>query len=105
MAPEEFADAAVAVLERRLSGDAWTTYEQSGRGMLLLDLHELPSGDIQLHAVTAAMLPKLEVRENLFAGTRAAIADYDPAQEFLVLVWLPASMFFSRRKRLDAGTA
>ena len=51
------------------------------------------------------MLPRLEVRENLFADARAAIAAYDPAQEFLVLVWLPASMFFYRRKRVDLGTA
>ncbi len=95
----------MTALERRLSGGAWTTYEQSGRGVLLLDLHELPSGDLQLHYVTAAMLPRLEVREHLFAEVRAAIAEYDPAHEFLVLVWLPASMFFYRRKRLDVGTA
>ncbi len=73
--------------------------------MLLLDLHELAGGDIQPHAVTEAMLPRLEVREHLFAEVRAVIADYDPAQEFLVLVWLPASMFFYRLKRLDAGAA
>ncbi len=105
IAPEELADAAVTALERQLSDGAWATYEQSGRGMLLLDLHELAKGDIQLHYVTEAMLPRLEVRENLFAEARAAIADYDSAREFLVLVWLPASMFFYRRKRLDAGTA
>ena len=91
-------------LEQRLSGGAWATYEQRGRGLLLLDLHELAKGDIQLHYVTEAMLPGLEVRENLFAEVRAAIAEYDPAQEFLALVWLPASMFFYRLKRLDAGT-
>ena len=51
------------------------------------------------------MLLRLEVREHPFAEVRAAIANYDPAQEFLVLVWLPASMFFYRLKRLDAGTA
>ncbi len=45
------------------------------------------------------------MRENLFAEARAAIADYDPAREFLVLVCLPASVFFYRLKRLDAGTA
>ena len=73
--------------------------------MPLLGLHELPSGDIELHYVTEAMLPRLEVRENLFAEARAAIADYDPAREFLVLVWLPASMFFYRLKRVDPGTA
>ncbi len=72
--------------------------------MLLLDLHELASGDIQLHYVTAAMLPRLEVREHLFAEARAAIADYDPEREFLVLAWLPASMFFYRLKRVDAET-
>ena len=48
--------------------------------------------------------PGLEVREHLFAEARAAISDYDPAREFLVLVWLPASMFFYRRKLLHAGT-
>ncbi len=105
IAPEELADAAVTTLERRLSDGAWTTYEQSGRGMLLLDLHELPSGDIQLHYVTEAMLPRLEVREHLFAEARTAIASYDPFQESLVLVWLPASMFFYRRKRVRVGTA
>ena len=63
--------------------------------MLLLDLHALVGGNIQLHSVTEAMLPRLEVREHLFADARAAITDYDPAREFLVLVWLPASMFFS----------
>ena len=105
IAPEELADAAVTALERRLSGGAWATYEQSGRRMLLLDLHELAAGDIQLHAVPAAMLPRLEVRENLFAEVKTAIGDYDPAQEFLVLVWLPASMFFYRLNRLDVGTA
>ena len=72
--------------------------------MLLLDLHELAKGDIQLHYVTEAMLPRLEVREGLFAEVRAALADYDPAREFLVLVWLPASMFFYRLQRIDAGT-
>ncbi len=51
------------------------------------------------------MLPRLEVREHLFAEVRAAIADDDPAQESLVLVWLPASMCFYRLKRVDAGTA
>ena len=51
------------------------------------------------------MLPRLEVRENLFAEARAALADDDPAREFLVLVWLPASMFFYRFKRLGAGMA
>ena len=94
----------MTALERRLSGGAWATYEQSGRGMLLLDLHELAAGDIQLHYVTEAVLPRLEVREHLFAEARAAIADYDPAREFLVLVWLPASMVFYRLKRVDAGT-
>ena len=103
--PEELADAAVTDLEQRLSGGAWATYQQSGRGVLLLDLHELAAGDIQLHYVTAAMLPRLEVRENLVAEVRAAMEEYDPGQEFLVLVWLPASMFFYRRKQLDAGTA
>jgi len=103
--PAEFADAAVIALERRLSAGAWGTYQQSDRGMLLLDLYELAKGDIQLHYVTAAMLPRLEVREHLFAEARAAIADDEPAQEFLVLVWLPASMAFSRRKRLAAGPA
>jgi hypothetical protein len=73
--------------------------------MLLLDLHELAKGHIQLHYVTESMLPKLEVRVHLFAEIWAAIGDYDPALEFLVLVWLPASMFFYRRKRLDVGTA
>ncbi len=72
---------------------------------LYLTLPELPAGDIQLHYVTEAMLPRLEVREHLFAEARAALANYDPAQEFLVLVWLPASMFFYRRKRIDVGTA
>ncbi len=72
---------------------------------LLLDLHALADGDIQLHAVTEAMLPSLEVRAGLFAEVRAAIAEYDPAQEFLVLVWLPASMVFYRHKRLNAGPA
>ncbi len=105
IAPEELADAAVTALERRLSDGAWATYQQSGHGLLLLDLHELAASDIQLHYVTAAMLPRLEVREHLFAEARAALVDYDPAHEFLVLVWLPASMFFSRLKRLDAGTA
>ncbi len=80
-------------------------YEQSGRRLLLLDLHELAGGNIQLHYVTESMLPRLEVRENLFAEVRAAMEEYDPGQEFLVLVWLPASMFFYRLKRLDAGTA
>ncbi len=95
----------MTALERRLSDGAWATYEQSGRGLLLLDLHELAGGDIQLHYVTEAMLPSLEVREHLFAELRAAIAEYDPAHEFLVLVWLPASMFFYRLQRIDAGTA
>ena len=63
-----------------------------------------PGGDSQRHYVTEAMLPRLEVREHLFAEVKTAIADYDPAQEFLVLVWLPASMFFYRLKWLDAGT-
>ncbi len=94
----------MTVPERRLSGGAWATYQQSVRGLLLLDLHELAGGDIQLHYVTAAMLPTLEVREHLFAEARTAIGDYDPAQEFLVLVWLPASMFFYRLTRLGAGT-
>ena len=80
------------------------TYQQSGRGLLLLDLHELAADDIQLHDVTAAMLPRLEVRAGLFAEVRAAMEEYDPAQEFLVLVWLPEAMFFSRLKRLGAGT-
>jgi hypothetical protein len=48
---------------------------------------------------------RLEVREHPFAEVRAAIANYDPAQEFLVLVWLPASMVFYRLERLDAGIA
>ena len=61
-------------------------------------------GRIQAHAVTAAMRPRLEVREHLFAEIRAAIAAYDPVWEFLVLVWLPASMFFYRRERRDAGS-
>lgn len=73
--------------------------------MLLLDLHGLADDDIQLHSVTAAMLPRPAVRERLFAEARAAIAANDPSREFLVLVWLPASMFFYRRKRLDVGTA
>ena len=105
IASEELADAAVTGLEQRLSSGAWATYQQSGRGMLLLDLHELAGGDIQLHDVTEAMLPRLEVREHLFAEARAAIADYDPAQEFLVLVWLPEAMCFYRLNRLDIGTA
>ena len=96
IAPEELADAAVDARERQLSGGAWATYQQSGRGLLLLDLHELADDDIQLHYVTEAMLSRLEVREDLFTEVRAAIAAYDPAQEFLVLVWLPASMFFYR---------
>jgi hypothetical protein len=41
----------------------------------------------------------------LFAQVRAAMADDDPAQEFLILVWLPTSMVFSRLKRLDVGAA
>ncbi len=91
IAPEELADAAVTALERRLSDGAWATYQQSGRGLLLLDLHELAAGDIQLHYVTEAMLPTLEVREHLFAEARSAIGDYDPAQEFLYrLTWLGA---------------
>ncbi len=45
------------------------------------------------------------VRENLLPVVRASMEDYDPAKEFLVLVWLPASMFFYWLKRLDAGTA
>ncbi len=73
--------------------------------MLLLDRHVLATGDIQLHYVTASMLLRLEVREHPFAEVRAAIADYDPAREFLVLVWLPASLFFYRLMRVDAGTA
>ena len=90
IAPEEHADTAVTLLERRLSGDAWATYQQSGRGMLLLDLHELAGGDIQLHYVTESMLPRLAVQEGLFAEVKTAIGDYDPAQEFLVLVvWFP----------------
>ncbi len=105
IAPEELADAAVTGLEQRLSAGAWAKYEQSGRGVLLLDLHELAGGDIQLHAVTEAMLPRLEVRKHLFAEVRPAVAEYDPVREFLVLVWLPASMFFYRLKRLDAGPA
>jgi hypothetical protein len=48
--------------------------------------------------------PRLEAREHLFAEVKTAIADDDPSQEFLVLVWLPASMFFYRLTRLDAGT-
>ncbi len=104
IAPEELADAAVTALDQRLSAGAWATYQQSGRGMLLLDLHELAGGDIQLHAVSEAMLPRLEVRENLFVEVKTAIGDYDPSQEILVLAWLPASMFFYRMKRLDAGT-
>ena len=103
--PDEVADVAVSALERRLSDGACATYQQRGRGLLLLDLHELPSRDIQLHYVTAAMLPKLEVREHLFAEVKTAIGDYDPSQEFLVLVWQPASMFFCRLKRLNMGTA
>ena|SRR3712207_887965 len=91
-------------VQRRLDA-AWATYQHRGRGLLLLDIHELADDDIQLRYVTSAMLPKLEVREHVFAEVRAAIAAYDPAQEFLVLVWLPASMFFYRLKRLDAGTA
>ena len=37
----------------------------------------------------------------------SVLADDDPAREVLVLVlvWLPASMFFYRRRRLGAGTA
>ena len=72
--------------------------------VLLLELDELAASDLQLHDVTESMLPRLEVRENLFAEVRAAMEEYDPGQEFLVLVWLPASMFFYRRKQLDAGT-
>ena len=72
---------------------------------LLLDLHALADGDIQLHAVSEAMLPSLEVRAGLFAEVKMAIAEYDPAQDFLVLVWLPASMFFCRLQWSDAGTA
>ncbi len=41
----------------------------------------------------------------MFTEVKTASGDDDPAQEFLVLVWLPVSMFFYRRKRLDAGTA
>ena len=78
--------------------------QQCGHGMVLLDLHALAGGDIQLHYVTAAMLPRLGVRENLFAEVKAAIVDYDPVREFLVLAWLPASMFFYRLKRVDAET-
>ncbi len=44
------------------------------------------------------------MRERLFAEVRAVLADCKPAWEFVVLVWLPASMFFYRHKRLDAGT-
>ena len=105
VAPEELADAAVTALERRLSDGAWSTYQQHGRGLLLLDLHALADGDIQLHYVTVAMLPQLEVREHLFAAARAAITAYDPAREFLVLVWLPASTVFYRLSRLEVGPA
>ncbi len=73
--------------------------------MLLLDLHALAKGDIQLHYVTEAILPRLEVREHLFAEVRAAIADDDPAQEFLVLAWLPESIFFYRLQRLGTEIA
>ena len=73
--------------------------------MLLLDLHELAGGDIQLHYVTKARLPRLEVREDLFTEVTTATTAYDPARESLVLVWLPASMVFYRRKRLHAGPA
>jgi hypothetical protein len=44
------------------------------------------------------------VRDALFAEVRAAIANYDPAQVFLVLVWLPSSMFFYRLTRLGGET-
>ena len=94
----------MTALDQRLSAGAWATYQQRGRGVLLLDIHELAAGGIQLHYVTEAMLPTLEVREHLFAEARAAITDDDPAREFLVLVWLPASMFFYRLKRPGAGT-
>ena len=105
IAPEELADVAVTALERRLSDGAWSTYQQHGRGLLLLDLHALADGDIQLHYVTVAMLPQLEVRAHMFAEAQAAIAEYDPAREFLVLVWLPASMVFYRLQRLGGGAA
>ncbi len=91
-------------VQQRLDA-AWATYQQNGRSVLLLDLHALADDDIQLHVVTAAMLPRLEIREHLVAAVKAALADYDPAQAFRVLVWLPASMCFFQRKRLDAGTA
>ncbi len=42
------------------------------------------------------------MREGLFTEVKTAIGDYDPSQEFLVLVWLPASMFFYRLKQLHA---
>ena len=45
--------------------------------------------------VSAAHL-SLEGCEGVCAEARAAIVDDDPAEAFLVLVWLPASMFFSR---------
>ena len=64
----------MTALDQRLSAGAWATYQQSGRGILLLDLHDLAGGDIELHAVTEAMLPRLEVREHLFAEVRAVIA-------------------------------
>ncbi len=44
------------------------------------------------------------MREGLFTEVKTAIGAHDPSQESLVLVWLPASMFFYRLKWLDAGT-
>jgi hypothetical protein len=45
----------------------------------------------------------MRVRQRQVVERRCSLLN-DPAQEFLVLVWLPASMFFYRRKLLDAGT-
>ena len=86
-APERIAEAAIHALYAKLSAGAAHTYEQIGRGAILMDLRDLANGHLDTSYVPLDMLHQLNAESALFADAETAALDYDPESEFVIIIW------------------
>ena len=84
---EQIAEAAIHALYGKLSAGAAHTFEQVGRGAILMDLRDLANGYLDTSYVPLDMLHHLNEESALFADAETATLDYDPEREFVIIIW------------------
>lgn len=84
---EQVGEAAIHALYGKLSAGAAHTYEQIGRGAILMDLRDLAHGHLDTSYVPIDMLHQLNAESALFADAETAALDYDPESEFVIIIW------------------